>query len=269
MKRLVLLFAIFYPTLLFASDQASDKVKQNFESLVANYSLKGVFFSFLLLVVLLSISIFAKKLNEVRKRLLFWAIVGITTITTFGLIGSTIYLNRVAWSDGPIHWHADIEVWACEGKLNFSDPKGLSNKIGTSTLHEHNDERIHFEGVVLAEADAYLENFFHVIGGQLTSQLMRIPTNGGEQIFESGDECANAEMGKVQVFVYRVNPDKTYYQTKLADPAHHLMQDASQVPPGDCIIVEFSTHRAKTDHLCQSYQVANKIGKLKGEVRGD
>ena len=73
-------------------------------------------------------------------------------------------------------------------------------------------------------------------------------------------------MGEMQVFAYRVNPDNTYSQTKLADPATYVMAPESQVPPGDCIIFEFDTPKPRTNKLCRSFKVAKEINKLGVEV---
>ena len=67
------------------------------------------------------------------------------TLSTGILIGSTIYLNTNSDSGGPVHWHADIEFWACGNEIELRDPTGFSNKIGTGTLHEHDDHRIHLD----------------------------------------------------------------------------------------------------------------------------
>ncbi|MBI2142977.1 hypothetical protein HYU20_01395, partial [Candidatus Woesearchaeota archaeon] len=41
------------------------------------------------------------------------------------------------------------------------------------------------------------------------------------------------------------------------------------VPPGDCIIFEFgSAVKEKTERMCESYEVALKLGKVAGDSLG-
>lgn len=212
--------------------------------------------------------------------------------STITMIGSTIYLNTVADSGGPVHWHADFEFWACDNELELRNPVGfVSNKIGTATLHEHDDRRIHLEGVVVEEEiDASLGKFMHVVGGAVTESELVVPLNDGdtESIFEDetdgdGPAVANPaaidpyisndpELGKVahfkdggtcgdqeadvQVFVYNYDGEtKTYEQTKLENPRDYVITDDPNVPPGDCVIFEFGPTRAQTDRLCEQYGI--------------
>ena len=211
---------------------------------------------------LTAVSLMWKRPKEKVKKVLFLSIAGITLLATLFLAISTIYLNAVSSSGGPVHWHADIEIWNCGEELTLRDPEGLSNKIGTSTLHEHNDKRIHLEGVVVKPPDASLGKFFYVIGGHLSSQELRVPTNTGIVAKKTGDTCPNGDSGEVQVFAYRTVNGK-YSQQKLADPADFIIAPSSSVPGGDCIIVEFDKSKDKTDKLCRSYKVAEKLGKIK------
>ena len=191
-------------------------------------------------------------------------------LPTLYMIVSTVYLNTISSSKGPVHWHADIEIWSCGKELELQDPEGsFSNKIGTATLHEHNDKRIHLEGVVVEPHDASLGKFFRVIGGEITPTSITVPTNTGPAVLTNGTMCPNGEQGTVQAFLFRTDDDGYYTQTKLADPQDHIIAPYSTVPEGDCIIVEFGASKARTDRLCQSYEVALEIDKLKGEKNGN
>ncbi len=213
--------------------------------------------------------------------------------STLVLFGSTIYLNTVAESKGPVHWHTDIEFWACNAELELRDPHGfLSNKIGTATYHEHNDKRIHLEGVVVKKSyDASLEKFMQVTGGYITSDSLGFPLNsdpskytatpnhqdgdihlpssftqlerhivhgdkGPVLALRNGEASCDGEPAELQAFLIRYNKeDETYTQTKLESPKDYVMRDESVVPPGDCVIVEFSPRKDRTNRLCQQYGV--------------
>jgi hypothetical protein len=176
----------------------------------------------------------------------------------------------------------------CGQEVELRNPTGfLSNKIGTSTYHEHDDKRIHLEGVVIEkEYDASLEKFMDVTDGDITKTTLVIPTedsifendidgdvpSGDQEVVRSylsrndeglaqisvqnGQTCGEGQPAEVQVFLLRYSEnDDTYTQTKLEDPERYIMRDESVVPPGDCVIVEFDTFKNSTDRLCKQYGV--------------
>lgn len=241
---------------------------ENIEHLLNTYSFYLLIFGSVSLMVLATIALKIKNLSEENKKLLFIAIVSVTLIPTIVMSASTVYLNVTSSSGGPVHWHADLEIWNCGKEVDLLDPKGLSNKIGTPTFHEHNDKRIHLEGIVFTPRDASLGNFFHVIGGKLSADSFFVPTNSGLTSAKNGDSCGGRS-GEVQVFVYKTNKDNTYIQQKLSEPQNYVISPFSGVPQGDCIIVEFDEPKTRTDKMCRSYKVAEEIGKVKGENRGN
>ena len=205
---------------------------------------------------------------------------------TLLMSGSTIYLNTISDSKGPVHWHTDVEFWVCGQEIELRNPSGaLSNKIGTSTYHEHNDKRIHLEGVVIDTSyDASLAKILAVTGGKIASDSLVITnqdsifendTDGDKNIgdqelirnfmvrdneqratlaVENGFSCNENGYAEVQAFLYTFDKtNDTYTQTKLDDPKSYVMRDESVVPPGDCLIVEFDTVKDRTDKLCQQY----------------
>ena len=260
------------------------------EEQINSLSINTVLVASLLLIVLIGIStqVVKKKKLKALKKPLFILITLTIVFPSLLMTGSTIYLNTISDSKGPVHWHTDIEFWVCGQEIELRDPVGLlSNKIGTSTYHEHDDKRIHLEGVVVdKEFDASLGKFMTVTGGKITKDELVIPTE--DSLFEDdkdGDEvtgdtelvrsfasrddqdrtilslangqgCSDNGYGEVQAFLYSYNKaDDTYSQRKLPDPAAYLMRDESTVPPGDCLIVEFDQVKSTTDKLCQQYGV--------------
>lgn len=131
--------------------------------------------------IMVGVSLLAVLLKKQKSlKLPLFVILALTLIGSTGvLFGSTIYLNMKSESGGPVHWHTDIEFWVCGSELELRDPQGvLSNKIGTSSFHEHNDKRIHLEGVVVRKkTDASLTKFMQVIGGYMADDRIAIPLN--------------------------------------------------------------------------------------------
>lgn len=217
-----------------------------------------------LLLFLTVLSIILRQRGAALKYLLFGGIVLVVLINTIYLIGSTVYLNQLSQTSGPIHWHADFEIWHCGQAVNIKDPEGFSNKVGEAVTHEHNDKRMHFEGVLLNLNDASLKHFFKALGGDMDNQHLTIPTNQGTLKLQDGDVCPNGDRARLQVFVYQTQ-NNIYSQQKIANPQNYIISQHSNVPAGDCVIVEFGLNKDQTEHLCQSYLVAKEAGKIHGD----
>lgn len=265
------------------------------EQQITQLSIRTVMIASLVLIVCTILALLLAKKKRIFKKvkLPLFLVMSVTLVgTTLLLFGSTIYLNTKAESKGPVHWHTDIEYWVCGSEIEFRDPTGfLSNKIGTATYHEHNDKRIHLEGVVVRKSeDAGIKKYMDVTGGYITHDSIAIPINndsstwlvsgealdGDEQRvvnprqlqdhvvtsndktvleMKKGTKCGS-EPAELQVFVYRYDEkNKTYKQEKLADPSKYVMRDEPNVPPGDCVIVEYAPRKERTDYLCEQYGV--------------
>lgn len=262
-------------------------LKQKFQTddlveAISALSFDVVIWAALALFLLLGLAILSSH-HERFKPWLFGMIVLVVVSSTLSLIGTTIYLNKTSISGGPVHWHADFEVWACGEPLaanvlsggeyqtvdDFKDPVGaLSNKIGTPVLHEHNDLRIHLEGVVVEPRDASLGKFFEVVGGGLTDRSLTLPTNDGQVNLISGQTCAG-QPAELSVFVYQTRGDRYYVKNRLKNPAEYVVSPESIVPPGDCVIIEFDDTPDETDKLCEQYEVGLRTDKVLGEVIGE
>lgn len=232
---------------------------------ISSLSVRSVLIGTLVLTTLVTVGALIRSRLPKLKAPIFLLMVGTVLTTTIILAASTIYLNLKSSSGGPVHWHADFQIWACDQLLELRDPSGLlSNKIGTATLHEHNDKRIHLEGVVVDDYDATLGKFMTVIGGQITDTSLVVPLNDDDvAALENGDRCPDSDNNEIQVFVYTtedavVDGKRVYRQRKLADPANHVIASHSQVPPGDCIIIEFGPPTERTDHKCLQYQIEDE-----------
>lgn len=262
---------------------------EDLEHEIVRLSFRTVAISAVALIVMTLLAALLKDHAPKLKLPLFLGMAFTMAFSFLFLAGSTVYLNVKSDSGGPVHWHADIEYWACGNQLELRNPTGtLSNKIGTSTLHEHDDQRIHLEGVVVdGIKDASLGKFMYVIDGAITDEALVMPLDSEDSYFEDnididgenapnpqlidsfivregeevffraldGQNCGN-EPADVQVFVYQYNEDdKTYKQVKLERPQDYIIRDDPNVPPGDCVIFEFDQTKPYTDKLCEQYSV--------------
>jgi hypothetical protein len=227
-----------------------------------------IMISSILVTALVILAIISKERFHNHKKMLFSLMVIPIVAATFYAAGTTIYLNQISLTKGPVHWHADFEVWNCGKKLELINPQEFSNRVGTPVFHEHNDFRIHVEGVVVEEEDISLGNFLRVIGGSLTADTLAVPTPEEMMVMHDGDAC-NGQPGKIQAFLYRVvNPEAQgqwiYAQEKIENITGYVVAPYSYVPPGDCLIIEFYQEKEKTDKICASYAAAIQRGELHG-----
>lgn len=240
---------------------------------LAGTSLRIVLWAVVLFAVILLITVLVRRKTQRVKRLLFGSLLAVILVGTFSIVGTTVAVNMMSWSKGPVHWHADFQVWACGQKLNLVDPVGFSNRVGSPLFHEHNDERMHVEGVIGQPDEVTLARFFRNIGGDLhvtslatgdVETELTIPTNDRVATYKDGDLCPDGRTGEWQAFLYTVDKEtSTFSQRLLPSFNDYMMSHESQVPPGDCIILEFGTPKDKTYNLCQSYEVNVRTGKVR------
>lgn len=223
------------------------------------YVASGIILAFLIISLLVKV----QEKSERLKLFLFLSMVIPIIATTFYLAGQTVAKNQRSSSGGPVHWHADYEIYNCGEKLSLEKPHGISNRVGESDIHEHGDSRIHLEGVIEKPQDADLGNFFKVVGGELEKKYLKIPTDAGNVEMRGGMKCPDNRVATLQVFVYKTR-NKIVSQEKLQDPAHYIISPESQIPPGDCVIFEFTPEiKNKTDKMCKFYEIAIRKGEVK------
>ena len=183
-------------------------------------------FGILVVIMLL----FHTKMNNNIKRLVFFLVVTVTSLVTIFLIVSTLHLNIVSQSKGPVHWHADYEIWDCNNQIQLFAPSGLSNEQGTGMLHSHDDNRIHVEGVLMDIKSASLGAFFQAIGGYLNDDSYKVISRNGIVEVHNGDSC-NGQPASLHVFV----------NGKLIEhPDDYVISPYENVPPGDRINIIFT-----------------------------
>ena len=194
----------------------------------------SIAFSILILVIIS----FHKVMNELTKKAVYILLAVLVSIVTIYLIVTTLHLNVISITKGPVHWHADFEIWVCDKEVKLPEPKGLSNKQGVDLMHAHDDNRIHVEGVILDEKQASLGAFFHAVGGSISSDGITIPTNEGLVQVHGGDAC-NEKPAKLYVFV-NGNP--------IVNPSAYVIAPYEKVPPGDRIKIVFTEKPVEEIH---------------------
>ncbi|MBI2558550.1 hypothetical protein HYW20_04460 [Candidatus Woesearchaeota archaeon] len=181
-------------------------------------------------ILIVTILLFNKKMNETAKKTAYILIAVSIGLTTLYLILTTLHLNIISITKGPVHWHADYELLVCGKEIKLIEPKGFSNKQGTDLMHAHNDNRIHVEGVLLDRKAASLGAFFYAIGGSLSSDGIIVPTDNGLASFHEGDKC-NERPAKLYVFVNG---------NLIENPRDYVISPYEKVPPGDMIKIVFT-----------------------------
>ncbi len=183
-----------------------------------------------LIALALASILLRKKLKVLHKRYIFAVIAAIIISVTSFLVFTTVYANYFSVSGGPVHWHADYEVWICGERMQMQESKGLENKIGTSVFHHHNDNRIHVEGVVMNLEDIALGEFFETIGGRLTNESLEIILlDDSVKEVRNGDSCGGVP-GKLSMFV---DEEENF------DFDRFIIAPYGTVPPGNFINITF------------------------------
>ena len=271
-KKVLLLILVIILFSFVVFSHAEEKVPEE-ESIDIGETLKSTSANYIMIAsiivgVLTLFAIYNKDKSEKTKIFLFVGIVIPIILATVYSAGSTIYLNLISETQGPVHWHADFEIWDCGQKIDLINPTGFSNRVGNPVFHEHGDDRIHVEGVVIEKNNVDLNNFFEAIGGYLDNSRLKIPTDKKVIEVKNLDLC-NGEEGKLQVFLYKIkNPDAAknwiFEQQKLENFEDYVLSSYSQIPPGDCIIIEFDAEKESTERICSSYEVVMQRGELSG-----
>src|SRR3989338_583644 len=164
-----------------------------------------IFFSGGIIAVLLIIALLKKDQSEYLKLFLFCGMVVPTVLTTAYLAAATVAENKSSATGGPVHWHADFQIYSCGQPVKLKKPTGLSNRIGTPLMHEHGDNRIHVEGTVQDLTRVSLGNFFESIGGKLTNTLLVVPTDNGDFIMQNKMNCPQGGQPALQIFAYKAD----------------------------------------------------------------
>lgn len=240
-------------------DEEHEENSSDYFSSLALMSLK---ISSMVVLALIGISAWFEKQLRSFKHVVFWCVVVVVMASTLLLVGSTIYSNITSATGGPVHWHADFEVYRCGQKISLADPKELSNRVGNSVFHEHNDDRIHVEGTIADLRKVDLHSFFEVTGGYLGEGYSQFLTEVGKIEMHDGDLC-DGQPVELQVFVYKTIVNRVVQQ-KLRDYHNYILSPHMNVPPGDCIIIEFDVPKEKTSHMCETYHVALSKGEIHG-----
>lgn len=255
------LMGLFLPLIAQAQEKQID-------DLLTDYTVWSIVGTSILIIIFVLIGITNKEPSNRLKSALFWGMSVPIVLVSIFVAGSTVYLNIISATKGPVHWHADFKIFACGEEIDLVDPTGISNKIGTPLFHEHDDLRIHVEGTVHELENVSLGSFFEVIGGSANHGELVIPTTKGVLELKNGLACSGKpewtnKQAEIQVFVYQTKGEEVYQQ-KLINWPEYVMTPESVVPPGDCVIIEYTPEKiGQTDKICDFYAIELNKGDLK------
>ena len=228
----LLLLSILSMQIVFSHEGEEDEFALDHSGLyplsqLSAFGYGSLIFGILIIVILL----FHKTMNNAVKKIVYSLIISITSLVTIYLVLTTLHLNIISLTKGPVHWHADFEIWVCSREIKLAEPKSfLSNKQGVDLMHAHNDNRIHVEGVLLDKKAASLGAFFYAIGGSISSDGIKVPTDEGLISAHEGDKC-NEQPAKLYVFVNG---------NIIENPSQYVISPYEKVPPGDRIKIMFT-----------------------------
>jgi hypothetical protein len=136
------------------------------------------------------------KKSEKSKELLSYIFIGLFVIGI--LYGLYVVMNGETFSDGEIHWHADLTITICgeDYALPEADPTKIAHGepyAGTSLVHIHTGNTIHVEGTVQEVEDISLNKILEVFEITFTDTQIVDSSNG--------DLCPDGSEGTVQLLV--------------------------------------------------------------------
>lgn len=163
------------------------------------YVLPLMKFSLGVLVLITGLSVYLEdELEENEKNLLMNGFMLAILVPSFYAAGAFVHESQTSWTGGEVHWHADFEVLMASGngtveELDLVNPGTfcevtahessymckLNDRTGSTEYHEHNDDRIHVEGVFKEREDATLSAFFKQFYGTLENGRMEFPARSG------------------------------------------------------------------------------------------
>lgn len=264
-KGLILLVFFLLVNLVLAHGDEAEIVEE-----VTNRFLEDFLPSYIITAIIIFSAVpflilyFTRKVT--KQHIYFWIVIYLVSVITLVIVADTINLTINSETKGPVHWHADYQIWNCGKRLDIMEPEKLTNRIGTRLVHEHGDNRIHVEGIIKDIHNADLHNFFNVLGGELTETSFSMPSNDGIVTATDGELC-NGEAAEVQIFAYiaeNANPRQKsgFLVEQLKVNENYILSPYQDVPPGDCIIIEFDKRKEKTDKICDTYRIAVEQGRM-------
>lgn len=140
------------------------------------------------------------------KQVALYGLVGVTIIFLVYWIVS-IAKTPGAYSDGQVHWHADLKLNICGQTIPLPKPKAGTSVhgepfVGTPFMHLHDEPSIHIEGTVRSAEEITLGKFMEVIGLNFKDEELLNKKNG--------DPCPNGNSGRVTLMVNgRESPELT------------------------------------------------------------
>ena len=132
-----------------------------------------------------------RKRKKVKKNLLYVLVVLAFLAVIYGL--SVFFQGGGSYSQGQVHWHADLKITACGEDVPLPRPmEGGSivhgeSFIGTPFMHLHHEPKIHIEGTISNAEEIALSRFMDVIGIKFTD-IELLDKKNGDLCDESGEK---------------------------------------------------------------------------------
>lgn len=250
-----------------------------------SYTLPVIELGFVATLLLASLAFYREEdLTMNDKNLLMNAFLIATLVPSLYTAGAFVHQSETSWSGGEIHHHADFEVFVQrQGDLQALDLVNPSNfckkdymctlndRTGSTRYHEHNDNRIHLEGVFETRNEATLAAFFDNFNGELSNTKLVYPTNDGTvSVEEDGKELkiiVNRGTGGNRHWCVIGNevPDSQTcvnpYTGEPADsPSEYIISPHKRGPSLDDIFVIYDSRNAS-----EALQDLQKDGKYRGK----
>ncbi len=138
-----------------------------------------------------------KKNNRKRtKQIALWGVsLIVIALIIYGI--NNIIQNSGTYSQGQVHWHADLKVTVCGEDYPLPKPTGGSVHgqpfVGSILMHLHNEPQIHVEGTIKKAEDITVGKFMEGIGLNFKETELLDK--------KKGDLCPDGKAGTVKLLV--------------------------------------------------------------------
>jgi len=136
-----------------------------------------------------------KKTGKTRKNIIKYSIIGIIGVIIiyflFNLFSKPVVKS---YTDGPVHWHASLDVFICGNKMDVPKEAPVGeHHLGLPLLHTHADRLIHIEGQVWKKEDISFGAYMDAINVPFSNDTIMEYKNDGM--------CNDGKLNKVKMLV--------------------------------------------------------------------
>jgi len=233
--------------------------------------------TFLLVGVLFLAHIFHDRFH-LTKKYFFLLIASAVVFATIALLGGQFSLISASETNQLERRTARFALYVCGENIQLRPDGFLKGRLGNPRQYLVNN-LIVTQTYVTEDADVSFGSFMQAIGGSISSRIATVPASsdlldtypkldgfiksnpdGSKRLELNNGVPCDTQPSSLNVHAYRYDKDtKSYVQARLTRPEKFLLSEPSVADFQDCIVIDFSDYKDKTEQTCQGYPDAPSI----------